>query len=574
MDPATAAGLGLSVTSLALQLLGGCIKGYEIFLAMSEMPTQYEHLRIRMSLEQSRLLHWGEKVGLLEETLEKTSLTLQLHRNIIIDILSEIQRLFNDCLKIQAKFEDTAAHKNARQPFQITARPLLHRAIRAWDKTVDLPTRLQWAAIKQEKFEGLVEKLISYNDSIVSLLDRTTIQQIHDNQLLSQLTLLQLTNKVDDLQQLMLATQLKTNTQRNISLDQTHSGRNILQDQVVNQGIAHLASFKARQMSIERNSFVTGNGCIQRESVQIIEEIGTRSLATYRDERNWIEWKEYDIDSQRSTQEVTESRVQKLANLLQIRDTPREFRAPLCIGYIHDLDEDAARYGLMYSISPGTPEARPIALLDLFQERPRPSLTSRIELAHAMSRSLLYLHSVNWLHKGIRSENILFLVSPGASPWYGMPILSGFEYARPDLPEEQTEKPANNFQHDLYRHRDSLGHPDVRSKKSWDVYSLGIVLIEIALWKSIGEVLDLVEGQKKAYSRLRKVRDMVSTEEFLSRIHGEVGDIYEDVVRRCITGGSSIGIPDEADESVPQVAAEMQQAMSELVVGQLQSIRV
>ena len=55
MDPVTAAGLALSVTLLALQLLGGCIKGYEIFLGISEMPSQYEHLRVRMGLEQTRL---------------------------------------------------------------------------------------------------------------------------------------------------------------------------------------------------------------------------------------------------------------------------------------------------------------------------------------------------------------------------------------------------------------------------------------------------------------------------------------------------------------------------------------
>ncbi|KAK5097621.1 hypothetical protein LTR70_000666 [Exophiala xenobiotica] len=585
MDPFTTAGLGLGITSLTLQLLGGCIKGYEMFLRMSEMPSQYEHLRVRMSLEQSRLLNWGEKVGLLEETLEQPSLTLQLHRNVIVDVLSEIQRLFKDCLKIQSQIERVAEDRNAglvKHAKQLTTQrsekdSLLAEAIRAWDKTTEFPTRLQWALVKQEKFERLVEKLINYNDAIVSLLDRTTIQQLHDMQVQSQLTMLQLTSQVDDLHKLALAIQVQTSDRINAPpTNQVQRAPGVsARNPYGGSSFARLATFKAQQLALETDSETQGAGLIDRALLLLKGTYAARSLAVYRQDNVWVEWKDYDPDNQLLSQQgMIEQRVQKLATLLSIEDTPQEFRAPHCVGYIHDKDEDTARYGLVYSLPHSIPGSVPSTLLDAIQHGAKPSLTQRIRLAHIITSSLMYLHSVNWLHKGIRSGNIVFFVPPGQKPDYDAPIISGLEYARPDLPEELTEKPSENFEYDLYRHPDALGRSDVRSKKSWDIYSLGVVLIELAFWKSIGDILDLHVGQRRAWSRLRKVREMLLSDEFLNRVGVEAGEIYQDVVRRCIAGGMLLGIPEGVDEGEPDVGAEMQRVLSELVVGKLSSMKL
>lgn len=68
----------------------------------------------------------------------------------------------------------------------------------------------------------------------------------------------------------------------------------------------------------------------------------------------------------------------------------------------------------------------------------------------------MYLHSVTWLHKTARSENIVILTSRNQRLDFGAPTIAGFEYARPDLPEEFTEKPAEDLEHDYYRHPDAL----------------------------------------------------------------------------------------------------------------------
>ncbi|KAF7512121.1 hypothetical protein GJ744_002283 [Endocarpon pusillum] len=130
---------------------------------------------------------------------------------------------------------------------------------------------------------------------------------------------------------------------------------------------------------------------------------------------------------------MIEQRIKKLVLLPQPANKLPEFNAPQCLGYFFDNsaddddddgDDDEAdsggggRYGFVYDKPPKTPpEAAPVSLLELIQRSqresaPPPSLTKRIALAHTLARSLMYFHSVNWLHKGLRSDNIIFFAPP------------------------------------------------------------------------------------------------------------------------------------------------------------------
>ena len=125
----------------------------------------------------------------------------------------------------------------------------------------------------------------------------------------------------------------------------------------------------------------------------------------------------------------------------------------------------------------------------------------------------MYLHSVNWLHKGLRSDNILFFNVMSQSDResinldYGSPTLSGFDYARPDLPEATSEPFTHNIEHDLYRHPRMLGHASSRSRKSDDIYSLGVMLVEIAYWQQIEDIMQLSlreRGNRQEYAKSGK----------------------------------------------------------------------
>ncbi|KAL6918398.1 hypothetical protein FSST1_009893 [Fusarium sambucinum] len=107
------------------------------------------------------------------------------------------------------------------------------------------------------------------------------------------------------------------------------------------------------------------------------------------------------------------------------------------------------------------------------------------------SIALLSFHTAGWLHKGVRSENIL-LVSPQSTQstgHLGRPYLCGFSFARQGSPTEISEQPSTNPLRDIYRHAKALGDPSESFERYMDVYSLGCVLIEIAEWTPLRKIV-------------------------------------------------------------------------------------
>ncbi|KAL2673771.1 hypothetical protein Neosp_012215 [[Neocosmospora] mangrovei] len=147
-------------------------------------------------------------------------------------------------------------------------------------------------------------------------------------------------------------------------------------------------------------------------------------------------------------------------------------------------------------------------LLELYKMHKLVPLGHRIHLAWAITAAIEHFHRVGWVHKSIRSNNIAFAagskisftrdssdgedenpVSPNLGDFdLSNPLLFGFEYSRAGDAAtylEEDHSRANN----LYRIPERWNKPTARFKKSHDVYSLGVVLFEIALWKDIDSAL-------------------------------------------------------------------------------------
>lgn len=112
-----------------------------------------------------------------------------------------------------------------------------------------------------------------------------------------------------------------------------------------------------------------------------------------------------------------------------------------------------------------------------------PALEDRYRIAYALGLSLAILHTAEWLHKSIRSHKILFTTQAGKIIW-SRPYLAGFEYSRPDKPGETSEKPEESVHFILYRHLQSQGSPNVTYRKGFDMYGLGVLLLEVGLWRA------------------------------------------------------------------------------------------
>lgn len=75
--------------------------------------------------------------------------------------------------------------------------------------------------------------------------------------------------------------------------------------------------------------------------------------------------------------------------------------------------------------------------------------------------------------------------------------------------------------------------------------------------------------------RAKNVREILMSEDMLSRIGGEMGEIVEEVVRRCIVGGKELGIEDGEDEMGDErVVSKLGMRFFENVVKKLGDVKV
>jgi serine/threonine protein kinase len=121
---------------------------------------------------------------------------------------------------------------------------------------------------------------------------------------------------------------------------------------------------------------------------------------------------------------------------------------------------------------------------------PLHSISNRFEFAKQLARAVLYVHSTGYVHKSIRPETILLFEQENADstkryPRYlGRPYLLGFDQVRRDGPHSNRVSDGE-WQKDIYRHPTRQGvDPQKVYNMRHDIYSLGVVFLEISLWNS------------------------------------------------------------------------------------------
>ena len=279
-----------------------------------------------------------------------------------------------------------------------------------------------------------------------------------------------------------------------------------------------------------------------------------RCMATYRVpqatkklEPVIVEWKYFNKDVSNTVRFTQLSPIDSLARLLHISSKPSGLRVPFCKGYIQD--EWEARIGLVFQL-PEQPlyleSLSSTSLYESLSSHDVPFLGDRFRLAFELSNSLSILHRGGWLHKGIRSHNILFFAGqrdpssasrPDSILQLKDPCIVGFDYARPDnsnvissvLMSADTDL---NF----YRHPQAQGPTRERFCRAYGVYALGIVLLEIGFWRRIAEFW---RASCTAESFRRTLCEF-----YVPKLGGKVGRVYMNVVARCLEENLA---DDEAD---------------------------
>lgn len=153
-------------------------------------------------------------------------------------------------------------------------------------------------------------------------------------------------------------------------------------------------------------------------------------------------------------------------------------------------------HDLIFQLPPGYGSPLTLRMMLLDDDSANHIKDARIKLALQLCTALHILHSLKIVHKGVRPENILLLSPLGSSKivknkppaaTLGKPYLAGFGYSRPENSESGMEKPYKAlFGEIIYLHPRHLGNErNYEFDRADDIYSLGICLLEIGLWRSL-----------------------------------------------------------------------------------------
>lgn len=536
------------------------------------MPRSLRYLRVRLRMERDKLVDWGVLANLSED--ERTlSPGLQLHKHVVNDTLQEIKLALVELTKLSDRHntetvngEDTGRviNENAEVTCSQSNQKLQKRAIDFIERTRKFPGRIRWVTFDKKDFEKYLSNLTSLNDSMTYFFERHQRERQLQLQETSYMGILQANNKLDDLIELMA------------SLAGLKQGKHLQQlthfkafNIAVETGQSGIAEFSAAgDILLE----IRDLSLLEEEGEEEFEELPARSAGKYKGKPVWMEWKYYEpIGEDEKAPSYVADRISKLARLLRDDNKPKECRVPHCLGYVHDPDN--YRYGFVFRNLANDTEGSPPSLFNLLLSMPKPSLTLRVAAARSIATSLWYLHATNWLHKGLRSDNVVLKIPDLITPSIAEPFLAGFEYSRPADPSELTEVQAENRLHDLYRHpRTQFDIPrDGRQgfRKAYDIYSLGVVLYEIGMWKPVHTILGIHIERGIRSAAVKGAKTVLLEAGNVQALEAEAGAIFAAAVWSCLSGdfvpGSDGGHVDES---------QLQIEFGEQVVRELDSVNV
>lgn len=480
-----AASLGIGVFSGTVDLLHVCSTAYRVWRDIRDVDIHLQSLRARLVLQQSLLDQWqrdwyGFTVG------DRSSVQrLRLLKHHDETVRNSVEAIKNLLLSLQG-LQTIAAHNHG-------------------GSTTD---RLQWLAQRDSGLESVdtIEKLLLG-------LYRLLPPRIPNSEAILVLSL-------DDAEHAAPNSARSTVASRTIALRKLELS---------------LATDLKLRVTENRMTLPQPNLRIPATQIQIRDQgselAGSQVLGILDGHTPvMIEWKKYDPSWQGQKGVQLRGRIDNLARLLHTDSKPDELLTLSCRGYYDDTEH--GRYGFVFSL-PAHISSSEIELVSLKQLLDKPSaarlpaLEDRYQIAYALALSIALLHTTGWLHKSLRSHNVLFS-AVADKPLWPRPYLVGFEFSRPDEPDQSSEKGEVSARFDIYRHPQTRGSPRESFRKAFDWYSLGVVLLEIGMWRAAWrwwkDGLDMPAFRNELI-------ELAST-----KLAHFMGVEYRDAVLKCLTG--------------------------------------
>ncbi|RKK06313.1 hypothetical protein BFJ66_g17224 [Fusarium oxysporum f. sp. cepae] len=533
------ASLALSTVAL-IELYNVCLGGVDFVCRAKSTSRSIQELISQINIERHRLAIWGRRWGLLTKSRSEIDHDLDIGdlRQIVQSSLTSIEMAVCDLETIQSKYGLNFA--TATQPRDGTDTvpeafdqdPVHHSTLSASRETWE--RRIQ---DRQRLLERMQAASYSFSDEDkLSRLSRTIswhVQRLWDLLLVNMMPGIERQLISDVLASITTESELKlVRSTTDIPTLRQHADNDLTARELSRSATDPSQTYTMRR----RYGSVKPRPPFAENSTRVIAHYSDVKVITGRGQRQQrtpvlLEWKRGDWPSEISQQ--MEARVNNLALLLSRIKSGIEaesYRVLECMGYFED--DKPNTFGIFYRLPKGAdPNQSPVSLSEFLAMGSNhldrvPSLDARIHLAKCLVISLHEFHSSGWLHKQICSQNIVFFKSESSDKFnedsLAHPYMVGFGISRPESDQWGTEtkgsKPIS-----LHRHP---GQDSDSSARYHDIYSLGLVLLEIAQWRSLQDISD--EEAIAPASFHNQILSVART------IDIEVGKTYCDVVQTML----------------------------------------
>lgn len=215
------------------------------------------------------------------------------------------------------------------------------------------------------------------------------------------------------------------------------------------------------------------------------------------------------------------------------------------------VDRRKLRFGFVYEvpqvqlppIMPNMIRRRPQTLMSYLQHGGdtdsgnMPSLEDRFRLGFNLACNLLHTHAKGITHRNINSNNIVFLEEgvqdPEGRPWKQGIIRKPYLVSWDQNPDDTDVSQPEMLVSSIYRHpRVDRGRRS-RFRPSFDIYSLGLILLEIGIWMPIHKFWKSKYTLTDFQKRLQAV--------YSAKLAAKCGGSYMKAVQYCLTIADATG---------------------------------
>lgn len=511
---AEAAGLVLGTVSIAMAFKGAVDTALFIKSFFDKGKREYAPLVLDYHMQTIRLDLWGELCKATDPDSRILHEKPQFITGAIVQTLGQIERLNREVHVLADKYDinisiaempveelDRNLHLNSPTTSLVAGgepRKLKHKSV------------FRWIVKGESDFKGKIDELRIH----VTNLEKITLTQ-RERQLLRNSLEGPVLAPVHREDLLRIMSDLDATIPLSLALS-AHA--KLLQSQVfVNSGSAtsisqrHLAPVQILSKSSNIYSFKSDDG---------------QSL-TVR-----IEWNQ--LSDGPDTQQYID-RINSLGYVLEQVSEPT-LRLPPCYGVYDDIvyEREYGRKRLGYVF--GIPNVGstydgdllshpPVLLNDLIKPKCHiPLLGERFQLAYTLACAFSRFHAAGWLHKGFHTGSIIFFQKrSGQGIDVTEPFITGFQYSRPQGANSLSFSPLDNKKLDYYYHPDA----DKGFTRRLDLYSLGVVLLEIGRW-------ELFADRPKPFKTRKESQDYM-LDKGLRDLGWRMGKKYQGAVKTLLT---------------------------------------